>query len=214
MPFTDDGSYRVVRRRMTLSDSLQGFVCVSDVHGAYNLLKAVPIPSGYQLLSLGDMLDEEVDPSGTIDWLQEHCGPCAILGNHDEQVVHQAVSFSATINCELRAAQLAYLKTWPDEYEISWRGYTIYCMHGHRDNQEQGVAWTTSIAEGLARFRNPLYDLTLVGHTHQPYIVYDAETITANCGSVAQLREQPGRSWLIVDEENDQLRVQLQHQYE
>ncbi len=217
MPVQNEKTYRVERRQLKVPDSVERVLFISDIHSRFEFLKifeaATALDGRTQVVVAGDLLHGGAFPVETMDWVMKHAGEYAILGNHDENVLAWEADASrppaheAGAKALLSPRHLDYLDGLADELTLSWNGKTIHVMHGHRDRSENGVAYTTPAGKLVEIFSDDAVDLTVIGHTHVPFVYQDQKTAVINCGAISDFlsekRNAPAPTWIEarVDEE-------------
>jgi predicted phosphodiesterase len=192
--------YTVRKGTVALDADIDRLVFVSDLHGSIEPLVALSgllagDPRNTKVVSCGDMLAAPC-PEEVVNWVFQNCTSAAILGNHDEiarAVYRDGVNQYPWTQSEaerfgaLRPDLQEYMRTLHDEIDIAWRGKKIRAMHGHRTHEECGVNWKSRPSEIVNCFSDdPTADLTVVGHTHFPFVRRAANgTLIANCGSTS-----------------------------
>ena len=118
-------------------------------------------------------------------------------GNHDSAIVefldidpsqHDSAAADTELGAyrQLSADQLEFVRSLPDVLQVRWRGCTLRLMHGHFNlRTPDATNWRLTPCELTERFGDPAVDLTVIGHTHYPFVRRSAEGAVANPGSVA-----------------------------
>ncbi len=223
MPYLNDTSYKVIKQNINISNKIDRILFISDIHSNLKLLKQfeekAKLDTRTQVIVLGDILHGGEYPSETLNWMMQNIGKYAIIGNHDELVIYlkgdksQPKTTESGIKALLTETQIKYLSNLPNEIILSWQGKIINIMHGHRDRCENGVSYESSQSFMVDSFANTEVDLTVMGHTHNPFIYSDLKTQVANCGAItdviAESRSIIGSTWLEVVIENNKLKINI-----
>ena len=180
-----------------IDDGIDRLLIVSDLHGYLGPLdmidRAVADADGsVRIIASGDYFAGGCHPVETLDWVRSRAGECAVLGNHDELVQAGAegdhpLYSEAGAFVQLDESQIEYLRNLPHALELRWRGFRIRILHGHRTLDEQGVPWTAKPRELLEHFGDASVDLTVLGHTHYPFVHHEDGLGVANSGSVSMV---------------------------
>lgn len=183
--------------RHNIDDEVERLVLLSDIHGFIQPLHAVDEFLGsarkpYQVIFNGDLVRGGPWPREVIQWISDHAGPLATVGNHDETLMlggEENASLCTepgayhALNEELRK----YVGSLPECLDLHWRGHRIVCMHGHHANDGNDVAWITTPLEQANALINRAADLTVASHSHYPYVQPLDGTLVANTGSLSRV---------------------------
>ena len=170
----------------------------SDLHTFLSPLRAMDaVRAGYggreQVIFNGDNYHGGLQPIETTQWIMDHAGPLATLGNHDEAML--ATKGEGGVSpppCTepgayqvLSAEQREYVAGLPHRLALEWRGVKIVVMHGHvtPGGGEGSYRWSPS--EQIEHFVDGSADLYVLGHTHYAYVEEVDGGIAANSGSAA-----------------------------
>lgn len=184
---------------------------LSDVHANPAALEAVLAaePKFDGVLFLGDAVDYGPDPSTCLDRLFS-LDPVAVRGNHDNAVAFgvdclcseafQELSRASRLHTRaaLKPEQLQALGRLPTERTFRAGGATFYLTHATpRDNLFEYVTpevdperWAEAVTFGEAETA----EVTLLGHTHKPYLRQLGRRTVVNPGSVGQPRDGDPRA--------------------
>lgn len=184
-------------RAVDLGDSPARLIVVSDLHAFIQPLESLDAllscaDDGVRVVAAGDMLTGGPDPAAVLAWVRRRAGELAIVGNHDEGVLagagtgHSAVT-EAGARERLDPGQLAYLADLPQGLDLAWRGHLVRIRHGHRTDTGETVSWWVPPSLQAEKFGSPAASLTVVGHTHSPYILEQDGARMANCGSTSMV---------------------------
>lgn len=154
---------------------------------------------------LGDIVGYGADPAYVVDRVRRlvEDGAVALLGNHDEAVVHSPAGFNADAaravewtRRQLDPAQAAFLAELP----LSWEDGDRLFVHA---NAWAPGRWdyVLDAADAERSMRRTHARVTLCGHTHQPALYHmpprqPAQPFTPTAGGAVAL--VPGRRWLAV----------------
>lgn len=192
----------------------QRLVIVSDLHAYREPLEAIDqwldqLSEPYLVFVNGDLFEGGIDGRFALEWTMRHATLRTTRGNHDS-AIHQyldadpSLSDPAPADTELGAYrtmtpdQLEFVKSLPDVLEVRWRGYSLRLMHGHFNlRTPDSTNWRLRPAELSQLFADPAVDLTVIGHTHYPFVSQGAAGALANPGTVAaplfRYRDPSGR---------------------
>ena len=182
--------------------AVQRFVIVSDLHGYREPLEALDqrlaqFTEPYLVFVNGDIVGGGIDGRFALEWTMRRAAGRTTRGNHDSAIVEyldidpsQRESAAADTELgayrQLSADQIEFVRALPDVLEVRWRGRTLRLMHGHFNlRTPDATNWRLTPSELTERFGDPAVDLTVIGHTHYPFVGRSAEGAVANPGSVA-----------------------------
>jgi len=198
---------RMESRRVEVKDDVDRLLVVSDLHSFIEPLEVIDgfidsWPGSVQVVVAGDILGGGASPAETLEWVRTHAGEFAVLGNHDEGSLrggegdHPPYTEAGGYQ-RLDRRQIEYTQALPLALELTWRGMHIRVTHGHRRLSGEDVSWMAKPSELLSWFGDPAVALTIVGHTHHPFVLEGDGCRVANCGSTAGLLlglQHPDRS--------------------
>ncbi len=171
-------------------------VIISDIHGNWAALEALPERNYDALWCIGDLVDYGPKPHEVVRWVQANAD-IAVCGNHDH-----AAGFSVDPQCSAPYKRLAaetrrytleacarkdlsYLKSLPI-YRDTLVGQTrFYLVHAMPTNPlfgycpEDSPSWQEQVSSIDA-------DVLVVGHTHTPFVRREGKTTILNPGSLGQ----------------------------
>ena len=182
--------------------SIRCLVIVSDLHAYREPLEALDrrldqLPERYLVFVNGDIFQGGIDGRYALEWTMRHAAGRTTRGNHDSAIFEYldadpSPGDRAPADTELAAYrtltpdQLEFVKSLPDILDVRWRGRTLRLMHGHFNLRSSGSTdWRLSSADLADMFADPAVDLTVIGHTHYPFVSQGAAGALANPGSVA-----------------------------
>ena len=184
-------------KRAEVSGDVDALLVMSDLHSFIEPLEAIDgiiasRPGRVQVVVAGDILSGGASPAETAEWVRTHAGEFAVLGNHDEVSLRGGEGdrppyTEAGGYQRLDRRQIEYLRTLPQVLELTWQGKHIRVTHAHRRLSGEGVSWMAKPSELLSWFGDPAVDLTIVAHTHHPFVLEQDGCRVANCGSTAGL---------------------------
>ena len=185
-------------RRVSIDADVDRLVVVSDIHGFIEPLAALdeiigPDSRQMAIIAGGDYCAGGVDPVETVEWVRRRAGERAVRGNHEDDVCEASDGdhppyTGAGARQRLSKSQFEYLTSLPDILELSWRGMTLHVMHGHLTRCGKiGMDWRCRPSGLLKFFGTPSVDLTIVGHTHYPFVLRQDSALMANSGSTSQI---------------------------
>ena len=208
MPFDHDSARASgpasgrVTAEVDVDPAVQRLVVVSDLHGYREPLEAIDHRLGeltgpYLVFVNGDIFGGGIDGRFAVDWTMRHATGRTTRGNHDSAIFEYldagpSLSERAAADTELGAFrelapdQLEFVRALPDVLQVRWRGRALRLMHGHFNlRTPEGANWRLTPAELTERFGDPAVDLTVIGHTHYPFVSHGGQAAVANSGSVA-----------------------------
>ena len=186
-------------KRIEVNKDVDTLLVMSDLHSFIEPLKVIDgiiasWPGSVQVVVAGDILDGGVRPAETLEWVRTYAGEFAVLGNHDKGILRVGEGdfrpYSATsagVYQRLDQRHIEYLQAMPYVLELAWRKKLIRVMHGNRTLSDEGVSFMTKPGEMFSRFADPAVDLTIVGHTHYPFVLEQDGCRMGNCGSTCAL---------------------------
>ena len=204
-----------------VSDEVRRLVIVSDLHAYREPLEALgrrldQLTEPYQVFVNGDIFEGGIDGRYALEWTMRRAAGRTIRGNHDSAIFEYldagpSIADGALADTELAAYrtmtphQLEFVKSLPDILDVRWRGHTLRLMHGHFNlRTPETTNWRLTPAELTRRFGDPAVDLTVIGHTHYPFVSRSADGAVANPGSVAApLFSYAADSGQVVDRRAD-----------
>jgi predicted phosphodiesterase len=135
-----------------------------------------------------------LDPVETFEWVRRRAGELFTLGNHDDYALMVGPKegpnppyTEAGAYQRLSAEQLEDFKSYSGMLELLWRGKRIRVMHGHFTPSGECTPFPIKPSEQTRLFADPEMDLTIVAHSHYPYVAEQDGTMVANSGSTAGL---------------------------
>ena len=191
-----------VTARVEVSAATERLVIVSDLHAYREPLEAIDqwlarLSDPYLVFVNGDIFEGGIDGRFAVAWTMRHATGRTTRGNHDSAIFEYLNAESppdkaAPDDTELRAYremapdQLEFVKSLPDILDVHWRGRTLRLMHGHFNlRTPERTNWRLRPAELSELFADPAVDLTVIGHTHYPFVSQGAAGAVANPGTVA-----------------------------
>ena len=172
---------------------IERLVVAGDLHAFIEPLHEVDriigeSPERTQVIVAGDILLGGANPTETLEWVRVRADKfavpgnveCALLDNPGNKTLQRTFS-------QLNARQIEYLRGLPHVLHLSWHGMRIQVLHGHRTRSGESVPWQSRPSELLDRFADLAVNLTVVGHTHYPFVSEKDGACVANCGSTSQL---------------------------
>lgn len=197
-------TWEIEAERVSLDDSVERLVILSDLHSHREPLEAVDSYLGglnerYEVFVAGDIFEGGLDAAATVEWVQRRAMGRTVRGNHDSGVFEYVVAddceraaHSTQPDSEwsgygqLSADQISFVVGLPDELVVQWRGMTIRILHGHQNhNNPDYTPWKSTPDQLMRLFHDPDFDLTVIGHTHFPFVREADGSLLANCGSSA-----------------------------
>ncbi len=203
-----------VTARVEVSAATERLVIVSDLHGYREPLEAIDewltqLSEPHLVFVNGDIFEGGIDGRFAVKWTMRHAAGRTTRGNHDSAIfgyldADPSPGKRAPDDTELAAYremtpdQLEFVKSLPDILDVYWRGHSLRLMHGHFNlRTPETTNWRLRPAELSELFADPAVDLTVIGHTHYPFISQGAAGALANPGTVAaplfRYRDPSGR---------------------
>ena len=200
--------------QVEVNPSIQRLVIVSDLHGYKEPLESLDhwldqLSASYLVFVNGDIFEGGIDGRFALEWTMRRAIGRTTRGNHDSAIFEYLKAEppsgeGAPDDTELGAyremtpEQLKFVKSLPDILDVRWRGHSLRLMHGHFNlRTPETTNWRLRPAELSALFADPAVDLTVIGHTHYPFISQGAAGALANPGTVAaplfRYRDPSGR---------------------
>lgn len=184
-------------RRIEVSETVDTLLVMSDLHSFFEPLEVLDEiidswPDSAQVVVAGDILSGGASPVETMEWARTRAGEFAVVGNHDEGSLrggegeHPPYSEAGGF-LRLDQRQAGYLQSLPFILDLSWKAKRIRVTHGHRRFTGECVSWMAKPSELVSWFGDPAVALTIVGHTHFPFVGEQDGGRVANCGSTAGL---------------------------
>ena len=191
-----------VTAEVEVDPAVQRLVVVSDLHAYREPLEALDqrlaqFTEPFVVFVNGDIFEGGIDGRFALEWTMLRAAGRTTRGNHDSAIVEyldidpsQRDSAAADTELgayrQLSADQLEFVRALPDVLQVRWRGGTLRLMHGHFNLRTPDVTnWRLAPSELTERFGDPAVDLTVIGHTHYPFVSHSADGAVANPGSVA-----------------------------
>jgi len=170
-------------------------VIVSDIHGNYDALSA--LPEYYdELWVLGDLVNYGPQPGEVVNFVKDKA-TLAVRGNHDQCIGYgddprcspafreMAEATREFSNAVVNAERKQYLRSLPERTEIKRAHARFFLCHATPSDPlyEYRRAESPKWPEECAQLRA---DVILVGHTHTPFIRSFDRQILVNPGSLGQ----------------------------
>ena len=168
---------------------------ISDVHGNYEALRA--LPDGYdELWVLGDLVNYGPEPGAVVDLVKVN-STVVVCGNHDH-----SLGFDVDPRCGARYQKMAditrrytasvlkkeqrdFLRRLPLKLELKRGDTRFYLCHAKPSDplysycEEQSEEWIKELDQVKT-------EVLLVGHTHIPFIRQIGNRMVVNPGSLGQ----------------------------
>ena len=190
--------------KVNVDEAIEYLVVGSDSHSVGEALvgfekSLAALPGPWEMFFAGDMLAGGVDTIEMVDWMRAHAQGRIVRGNHDYPSYLSSNSAKPKLEDGYRplgseGAALAalspeayeYIQQLPEQINICWRGKKIRMMHGHqRPDGKEEVSWTSTPKELIKIFGDLDFDLTIIAHTHYPFVRREGDHFIANAGSMA-----------------------------
>jgi len=171
-------------------------VIISDIHGNYEALSALPEKHYDELWVLGDLVNYGPQPGEVIAWMRT--GAAAVVrGNHDH-----AVGFDTDPRCSARFREMArcmqeftvgelkwqdrlYLRRLPLSLNLR-RGKTRFCLCHATPSDPLYPYYSADADRWIIECTHLEADVLLVGHTHIPFVRKVEKCLVVNPGSLGQ----------------------------
>jgi putative phosphoesterase len=192
-------------------------VIVSDIHGNYDALSALP-ESYDELWVLGDLVNYGPEPKEVVNFVKNKA-TLVVRGNHD-----QSIGYGDDPRCSLRFRQMAeatgkfsetvvtaeqklYLRSFPTRLNAV-RGQTRFFLC-HATPSDPLYEYRTAESEKWVNECMQLgADVIFVGHTHIPFIRSFNRQILVNPGSLGQPKTgKPDACYAVWDNGQVSLRT-------
>ncbi len=184
-------------KRVEVNGDVDSLLVISDLHSFIEPLDVLDEtiaswPGAVQVVVAGDIISGGATPAETLEWVRTHAGEFAVLGNHDEGTLRGGKDAEPPYTeaggyQRLDRRQIEYMQALSFVLELTWKGKLIRVTHGHPRLSGEGVSFMAKPSELLCRFGDPAVDLTIVGHTHYPFVAEQDGYRVANCGSTCGL---------------------------
>ena len=184
-------------RRVEVNGDVDSLLVMSDLHSVIEPLEVLDgiiasWPGSVQVVAAGDILSGGTSPAETLEWVRTHAGEFAVLGNHDEVSLRggegDAPPYTEAGGYQrLNRRQIEYMQALPCVLELTWQGKLVRVTHAHRRLSGEAVSWMAKPSDLLSWFSDPAVALTVVAHTHYPFVAEQDGCRVANCGSTAGL---------------------------
>jgi putative phosphoesterase len=170
-------------------------VIISDLHGNYEALRALPEPCD-ELWVLGDLVNYGPEPVQIVDFVKANSS-VVVRGNHD-----QSIGFDEDPRCTARYHDMAettqrftasvlneeqkqFLRGLPLRREIQRQKTRFYLCHAKPSDPLYGYCPADS-PDWIREAQTVAAEVLLVGHTHTPFMRRIGECLVVNPGSVGQ----------------------------
>lgn len=206
-----------------IDDAVDRVLIVSDLHSFAQPLDAFEqwragLSDRVQIVFNGDNFHGGMGPVETTQWIMEHAGPLATLGNHDDAMLacsddalgDEPAYTEAGAYQLLNDEQRDYFRSLPHRLELTWRGLRMVVMHGHLTPSGGSGSYRWPPQTQREHFVVGDADLYALGHTHYAYVQESNGHLLANSGSMAAtilafrdaegLHPQSGRSTIEGDD--------------
>lgn len=190
--------------RLDVDAAVERLIVVSDIHAYREPLAAVDdwlatLSERYLVFVNGDLFEGGMDAETTVDWARRHAPGRTTRGNHDSRIFAYLQGQTAQdpptqwfADAELGgyqtldSQQLDFVAQLPDQLNVHWRGKRIQLLHGHQNHHNTDYTpWHRSVEQLMPMFLDSQVDLTVIGHTHFPFVRHRNATCLANSGSIS-----------------------------
>lgn len=186
----------MLSKQYDIDPNITRLLIVSDAHGFRQPIAALEpqaeLDDTTQVIFTGDLVCGGPWPREVTQWVMEHAGPLALLGNHDVVMLkegnpdHSPCTDTGAHHCLTRELR-EYVRSLPYRLELHWRDTRIVCWHGHVDENGDDVSWLLTPEEQSGAFPEPNADLCVLSHTHHPYVLSRGAGLVANTGSLSRV---------------------------
>lgn len=184
--------------RATVADSVERVAVVSDLHSYGEALRACDafirsLPGSRQVCVNGDLFEGGVDVVETIDWVMAHARGFTTRGNHDYALLDPSLEADDAPDTEayaaraLREDQRDFVRALPEQIILTWRGRTIRMLHGHITPEGAPGEWMWTPDKLQEAFSDARYDITVLGHTHFPFVRGNIANSGSTCIPIRQV---------------------------
>jgi putative phosphoesterase len=194
---------------------MKKLLLLGDIHGNYPafraVLKYIRSDRFDWIVNTGDFTVYSTFPNETIKWFRKRKNTVCIIGNTDRRILRilsgeklkrpkkkekQVMYFWTAEN--LRAKNVAYLKSLPAQTDFTTAGVRIGVFHGTReDPDEELFPWAPE-----SRFRelakDSPYQVQIMGHSHVPFYKVVDGIHFINTGSVGRMFDGDSRASFAV----------------
>ena len=188
---------------------------LGDIHGNYPAFKAILKyiqPDQFDwIVNTGDFTVYSTFPNETIQWFRKRKNTVCIIGNTDRRILgilsgkrlkrprkkeKQVMYFWTAEN--LRAKNIAYLKSLPERTDLTIGKIRIGVFHGTRDDPDEELfPWAPE-----TRFRelakDSPYKIQIMGHSHVPFYKIVDGVHFINTGSVGRMFDGDSRASFAI----------------
>lgn len=197
---------------------------LSDVHANLPALQtALDVArqrGANRVVYAGDLVGDGPFPAETITALTESAAPVAIRGNVDRKVLGEKDRTRKQLKkrlakakpkkqnriwtaLELSKEQRAWLRSLPEELELSVAGQVVLVVHGSPQG-DTDYLYSSLTEEGLqgklSGHQGPRPAVLVAGHSHVPFAKGLNGTLVVNCGSVGRPADgDPRGSFALVE---------------
>jgi putative phosphoesterase len=170
-------------------------VIISDVHGNYESLRALPEPCD-ELWVLGDLVNYGPEPAAVVDFVKAK-STVTVRGNHDhsigydvdprcgarfQKMAETTRQYTASV---LNKDQKGFLRQLPLHLELRRQDTRFYLCHAKPSDPLYGYCPEDS-QDWVNELERVPADVLLVGHTHTPFIRRIGDRLVVNPGSLGQ----------------------------
>ncbi|MGC2160719.1 MAG: metallophosphoesterase family protein [Silvibacterium sp.] len=170
---------------------------IADIHANFAALRAFP-EAFDELWVIGDLVNFGARPGEVIEWVRTHAH-CVVRGNHDHAVgydtdprcipAYRAMAAETGECCSsvLTEDQKQYLQLLPLTADRTLSGTRFYLCHATPSDplfgylEQESQIWESEVVSTRS-------DVTVVGHTHVPFLRTLGKLYLLNLGSLAGLK--------------------------
>ena len=170
-------------------------VIISDIHGNYDALSALPEHFD-ELWTLGDLVNYGPEPGKVVDFVKKNAA-AVVRGNHDHSIGYNedprctpryhdmADATRRYSDSVLSADQKQFLRYLPLERQVQHSKTAFYLVHARPSDPLYGYCPRDS-EEWVREVEYVPAEIVLVGHTHTPFVRQIGKRTLINPGSLGQ----------------------------
>jgi len=191
-------------------------VIISDVHGNYEALRALPEPYD-ELWVLGDLVNYGPEPAAVVDFVKGK-STVTVRGNHDHSIGYDvdprcrpryqkmAETTRQYTTSVLNKQQKEFLRQLPLHVELRRQDTRFYL--GHANPSDPLYIYCPQESDDWLREVDSVHaDVLLVGHTHSPFIRRIGDRLVVNPGSLGQPKTgKPDACYAVWEDDSFQLK--------
>jgi len=183
---------------------MKKLLLLGDIHANYPALDAIANyirPERFDwIINTGDFTVYSTFPNETIQWFRERTRTICILGNTDRKILRilkgkklkkpkkkeKRVMYFWTSET-LLPKNIAYLKSLPEQTDLTAGDFRIGVFHGTRDDPDEELFPSAPESRFRQLARDSVYQVQIMGHSHVPYYKIVDGIHFINPGSVGRM---------------------------